>query len=447
MPTTPPKILKAQTRQPNIAEHCAKRRTYIRNQFIMNIKSVQINSGDLVGRRFNGYDLKPHLEENGVSSTQLVYWNKQSNSDFVSRAFDYPGSRIVTRVLNKVEDRLSMHASLHPHSWTLPYHQKVRNADIAHLHIIHDGYFSLSSLPFFTDRKPTVWTWHDPWVMTGHCIYPMGCSRWTHGCGSCPDLSVPFAMRDDRTAEQFSWKQRVYARTRAEIVVASQWMSDMVARSPLAAGFNVSVIPFGLDLNRYRPADKAAARARFGVFPNRPVVFVRSSSTPFKGLHEFIKAIEQLDANLQLCIISLQEIGHLDRFIGKHQIIEFGWSNDENLLLDAYAACDFFAMPSMAEAFGLMAIEAMACARPVLSFDGTSLPGITFAPMAGISVPQGDVSALAHAIARLAGNLVDCEGRGKLSRQLAEQHYDIRDQARLTADLYRRVLSIEKSAA
>ncbi|WP_072378405.1 glycosyltransferase family 4 protein [Hyphomicrobium sp. NDB2Meth4] len=401
---------------------------------------VHMNSGDLIGRRFNGYDLKPYLEKNGVNTTQLVYWNKQSDADFVSRAFDYPYSRLLTRILTKIEARHSLHARLHMHSWTLPYHRKVREADLIHLHIIHDGYFSLSALPYITHRKPTVWTWHDPWPTTGHCIYPLDCTRWKTGCGACPKLSIPFAMLKDRTAEQFAWKKRVYKKTKAEIVVASQWMLDMARSSPLAANFNFTVIPFGVDLERYKPGDRLAARARLGVFPGRPVVFLRASSTPFKGLPEFLNAVERLDPDLQLCIISLQETGHFDRFIGRHQIIEFGWTNDEDLLLDAYAACDFFAMPSRAEAFGLMAIEAMACGRPVLSFDGTSLPGITFAPTAGVSVPNGNNEALSLAMQRLLRNPVDCEERGRLSRMLAERYYDIRDQARLTADLYRRIL-------
>lgn len=143
----------------------------------MTIKVVQINSGDLIGRRFNGYDLQPYLKEHNIDSTQLVYWNKQSDAPFVSKAFNYPGNRIVTRGFMKLEQKLSIHARLQPHSWTLPYHKKVREADIAHLHIIHDGYFSLSALPFLARRKPIVWTWHDPWPMTGHCIYPMDCAR------------------------------------------------------------------------------------------------------------------------------------------------------------------------------------------------------------------------------------------------------------------------------
>lgn len=405
------------------------------------INVVQVNSGDLMGRRFNGYDLTPHLKARGVRSKQLVYWNKQSDADFVSKMFDYPGNRYVTRGLNIVERRLSLHARLQPQSWTLPMHGVVRQADLLHLHIIHDGYFSLSALPYVTARKPTVWTWHDPWPMTGHCIHPLQCMRWLEGCGSCPDLQLPFAMKSDRTAQQFAWKKRVYEHTKAEVVVASQWMLDMARRSPLAAHFNLNLIPFGLDLTRYAPGDRAAARARLGVRAGLPVIFLRAFSTPFKGLTEFVRALDRLDPELRLCIVSLQETGHFDRFIGKHQIIEFGWTNDEDLLLDAYAACDFFAMPSRAEAFGLMAIEAMACGRPVLSLEGTALPGVTFAPDAGVSVPIGDDGRLAAAIEHLVRDPAECEARGLRSRALAERHYDIRDQATRTADLYRRVLS------
>jgi glycosyltransferase involved in cell wall biosynthesis len=404
------------------------------------MKVVQINSGDLIGRRFNGFDLKRHLEQFDVDSKLLVYWNKKSDAPFVSQAFSYPGSRYVTRALNIIERQASLHARLHPHSWALTMHKAVREADLMHLHIIHDGYFSLSALPYVTSKKPTVWTWHDPWPMTGHCIHPLECRRWLIGCGSCPDLSLPFPMKRDRTAEQFSWKQKVYSETKAEIIVASRWMLEMAEQSPLAERFNFSFIPFGLDLNVYKPKNKEAARARLGVLPGLPVILIRALATPYKGLPEFIQALKSLSPERKMCIIVVQETGHFEELLGQHQILEFGWTDNESLLLDLYAACDFLAMPSKAEAFGLMAIEAMACGRPVLSLEGTALPGVTFAPDAGLAVPANDVTALANGIHHLISNPDECDARGRLSRTLAQQHYDITRQAQLTAELYRRVL-------
>jgi len=156
-------------------------------------------------------------------------------------------------------------------------------------------------------------------------------------------------------------------------------------------------------------------------------------------------ALDAIDPSQKLCIIGFQEIGHFDRFIGRHQIIEFGWTNDDELLRDALAACDFFMMPSKAEAFGLMAIEAMACGRAVVSYDGTSLPGITFAPDAGISVPMGDIGALANAITHMLKDAEDCEARGRLSRKMAKTHYDIKRQARETSEVYHRLANTTSS--
>ena len=43
-------------------------------------------------------------------------------------------------------------------------------------------------------------------MFTGHCAVPPGCSRWEHGCGSCPDLEAPPAVRHDLTA--FNWRRK-----------------------------------------------------------------------------------------------------------------------------------------------------------------------------------------------------------------------------------------------
>jgi len=404
------------------------------------ITGVNLNSGDLMGRRFNGFDLKPHLEQLGVSMRQLVYWNRQSKEDFVEKAFDYPASRHITRVLNRVEAGLSIHSRLHAHSWTLGFHKSVREADILHLHIIHDGYFSFSALPYITRNKPTVWTWHDPWPMTGHCLHPLECPRYRIGCGQCPDLARLFSMKKDKTASQFSWKDTVFAKTKADVIVASSWMLEMAAKAPLARHFKFHHIPFGLNLDRYTPGDREAARQRFGITPKRPVLFLRAISSPYKGLSEFKEALNYLPSDLKLSIIVVQESGHFDKWIGHHQIIENGWTNDEQMLIDAYTACDFFVMPSRAESFGMMAIEAMACARPVVSFADTSVADITFAPHVGVCAAANSTVALARAIEQLARNLGDTRARGLTSRLLAEDHYDIRIQAQRTAALYRDVI-------
>ena len=124
-------------------------------------------------------------------------------------------------------------------SYSLPLHRAFREADIVHYHIVHDGYFGLDALPLLSRMKPSIWIWHDPWPMTGHCIYPASCERWKTGCGSCPMPNFPFAMRHDRTGQAFRWKQRLLVichksrrgQDKAVIVFSGSFLPK-VARAP-----------------------------------------------------------------------------------------------------------------------------------------------------------------------------------------------------------------------
>jgi glycosyltransferase involved in cell wall biosynthesis len=167
------------------------------------------------------------------------------------------------------------------------------------------------------------------------------------------------------------------------------------------------------------------------------VICLRALDNPFKGLDYFRQAMRRLDID-QVCLLTTCD-GNLDEFIGRYQVIELGWTDDEALLLDSYAAADFFVMPSTAEAFGMMAIEAMACGRPVICFEGTALPEVTFAPEAGLAVPLRDAEALAAAIARWLGDPEEVSWRGRRCRELAEKHYGLELHLDRLTSLYRRV--------
>ena len=167
------------------------------------------------------------------------------------------------------------------------------------------------------------------------------------------------------------------------------------------------------------------------------VVASRGYGSPFKGVRELAKALEQITT--PLCLVSIHDEGHFDELIGQHQVIALDWSDDEDRLIEAYTAADFFVMPSTAEAFGMMAVEAMACGKPVIVFEGTSLPEVTFAPDCGIAVPMRDVAALTQAVAHLAGDEADRSKRGQDARLIAEKHYPAELYADRLAELYYKV--------
>jgi glycosyltransferase involved in cell wall biosynthesis len=400
---------------------------------------LQINSNDVFGNRFNGIAIRDLLRKRGIESKHLV-WRRWSEDPEVKQAFDFPLSRRIASLLIKAEDLLSIQSWLHLQWLSLVWAEEFRTADVVHYQVIHDGFFSLAAFPFLTRRKPSVWTLHDPWAMTGHCLYPLDCTRWQSGCGSCPQLDLPFPLRHDRTAMNFRFKSAVYRRMDMDIVLASRWMMDFARRSPLIKDFRLHHIPFGVDLERFAPRPAEAARNRFGIFPGRKVIAFRAAEGPYKGLEKLKEALRLVETDQPICLLTTNTYGRLDEFIGKHQILEVGWTFDDDTLADYYAAADFFVMPSTAEAFGLMAIEAMACGKPVLSFEGTSLPEVTFAPDAGLAVPKGDEAALAAALRRWLQNPDEVAERGRQSRRYAEEHYAISLHANRIARLYQDII-------
>jgi len=402
------------------------------------LRVLQVNRSDLIGRRFNNFDAVDELEASEVES-RMVVWERKSDRANI-RTF-LGSSRLLRRAnafLTRTEASRDIHARYQKQSFLLALHPWFRWADVVHYHIVHDQWFSLDAMPFLSRLKPTLWTFHDPWMMTGHCLYPMDCERWRIGCGHCPHLDRPFSMRTDRSGEQHAYKVDLLRRTNAEVVLASRHMMNMAQASPILSGKTLHHLPFGIDLNKFSPGREAEARARLGVRPDRLVIAFRGAiENPFKGIDRLMAAIDLLPSDLPpLCLLTTH--GHMAwRWLDRHQVIELGWVDSEAVLIDSNLAADIVVIPSLAEAFGMMAIEAMACGKPVLVGARTSLGEIAGAPEVGVEVDALDPPALAAAIVRLARDPAERIRRGAAGRLLAEQRYDIKTYAGRLAGLYR----------
>jgi glycosyltransferase involved in cell wall biosynthesis len=94
----------------------------------------------------------------------------------------------------------------------------------------------------------------------------------------------------------------------------------------------------------------------------------------------------------------------------------------EDALVDAYARCDVFCMPGIAELQSLATMEAMAAGKPVIAADAMALPHLVRPGSNGWLYPPGDVPALAGHLLHL---LTDPDGRARMgvaSRQLIAEH-------------------------
>jgi glycosyltransferase involved in cell wall biosynthesis len=84
--------------------------------------------------------------------------------------------------------------------------------------------------------------------------------------------------------------------------------------------------------------------------------------------------------------------------------------------------CAVYCLPSFGEPFGMSALEAMACARPVVATDAGGLAHLV-SDEGGRKVPPGDPGALASALAEVLGDPALRRSMGEHNRRVAERRY------------------------
>lgn len=402
------------------------------------MKILQINGYESPGQRFHGLGISPLLQEKGVKSKHFVWKKDTDNGDVLTLKNKW--TRHYNNFITAVEFFTANQSVFYNNAKKIIELPEFQEADLIHLHIIHSGFFSFKDLSLLTSLKPTVWTLHDPWALTGHCIYPYDCERWKIGCGECPYLNTPKKLLFDRTKSLFKYKQKSYKKSEFELIVASKFMQDMLDVSPMFdKDVKVNHLPFGVDLDFFNPDALPHVREVLKIPQDAFVICFRSDYNEFKGLSYILEALDKLHCDKgEVWLVTLSGkplkglLGH------KYNVIDLGWVNETLLLRNALLASDIFLMPSIAEAFGMMAIEAMACAKPVVVFDGTSLPDVVGAPDVGISIPK-DADLLRQTIENLKNNRDERTKRGKLSRSFAEKNYDVNDHVQNLLNIYKRV--------
>ena len=98
---------------------------------------------------------------------------------------------------------------------------------------------------------------------------------------------------------------------------------------------------------------------------------------------------------------------------------------DDDELLRSYQTCDVFVAPSRFESFGLILLEAMRLAKPVIAGDAGGMREVVGQGGAGVLVPPGDVAALVQAIVSLLRDPLRRRAIGEAGRHRFEQRFTL----------------------
>jgi phosphatidylinositol alpha-1,6-mannosyltransferase len=223
---------------------------------------------------------------------------------------------------------------------------------------------------------------------------------------------------------------RTVIRGAAGVVAAGCYPAREAVR---AAGRPVPgvVVPPGVDVQRFRPASTEArkqTRARYGLDPDAPLVLGLSRLVPRKGFDVVMDACASLP-DVQLAIAGGgRDRRRLERRAGAR--VRFLGRVPDADLVSLYGAADVFAMCCRerwggleAEGFGIVFLEAAACAVPaVAGRSGGSHEAVADGETGFVVAPK-DAGAVRDAIARLVSDDALRARMGAAARARAEQEY------------------------
>ena len=211
---------------------------------------------------------------------------------------------------------------------------------------------------------------------------------------------------------------------------------------------NIVPMPCGYDLTPYANGDREGTRESLGFASEDVVLGCSGRLAAVKGQQDLIEALALLKESGSPCFPNLRAalIGdgpnraHLVELAGKRGLTEcvrfLGHRQD---MPDVLAACDLIVVPSLwLEAFGLVALEAMASKKYVIASDTGGLADLV--RDVGTLYPRGDIAALAEAIE--AYLRAPAAYQGQIQKGLeAAQDYRLEAHTERLLEVYSRVLA------
>ena len=288
------------------------------------------------------------------------------------------------------------------------------NPDVVQLHSLHDHWLNYKILFEYLNSTDiqVVWTFHDCWAMTGHCMHfvTKNCDRWKTGCHDCLMKGEYPKSLVDRSRINWELKKSLFAGCKnLSIVACSDWIAEF-ARESFLKDKRIITIHNGVDLSLFKPQSKTESK-------KYKIIAVSSPWYPAKGELDIYKLRSILsDEEFEIIMVGLSEDQMKKLPAGIRGIQR---TQNVNELAKLYSDSDVLINPTYADTFPTVNLEALACGTSVITYRTGGSPEAVD-EKTGIVVEQGDIEALADAIRKMKEHPLSSEA----CRKRAEENFN-----------------------
>lgn len=321
-----------------------------------------------------------HRELQAQGHDSWVFWarGEHERDERMQRIAAYP-EVCLDALLTRIDGR----AGFHSKGVTRRLLRKLDeiDPDVVHLHLLLGYYINVEMLFEWlaAHRCEVVWTLHDCWAFTGHCIHfnCAQCDQWKTGCavcGSCPQKRTypETCLGGDRSVRwSFAEKKRLFTMLpseRMQLITPSRWLANLVKQSFLAK-YDVEVIHNTVDTSVFKPTP-SDFREWYGIGDRFMVLGVASKWNERKGLDVFVGIAKELDPRRFAIVAVGLSKSQIKQVQGS--LVALPHTDSQHKLAEAYTAADILLNPSAEETFGMNVAEAAACGTRSIVVEGSA---------------------------------------------------------------------------
>lgn len=344
------------------------------------MKYVQINAYS--GGWADSIIFKKHRELVAAGDESWVFWARgdHDHDEHLQRIASYPEV-----CLDVLQTRLDGKPGFHSREITRRLLKKLDeiDPDVVHMHLLLGYYINVEMLFEWlaAHRCHVLWTLHDCWAFTGHCIYftYAKCDQWRTSCGcghACPQKrTYPETLAGDEAVRwSYEQKKRLFTMLPAErmqLITPSQWLADFVKQSFMGK-YDVKVVHDTVNTDIFKPTP-SGFRERHGLEGRFVVLGVAATWSERKGLPIFIRLAKELDPKrFAVVAVGLSEKQVKQSKVEAPSIVALPKTNSMEELAEIYTACDVLLNPSAEETFGMNVAEAAACGTGAIVVEGSA---------------------------------------------------------------------------
>jgi len=236
----------------------------------------------------------------------------------------------------------------------------------------------------------------------------------------------------------YRWLIKRVLRKATHVTATSRMLMEATVELQPSAMGKITVVPFGVNVpDRYQEQPE----------PEPVKICFAKNLKLIAGPDILLRAMTRVVGEIPDVVLNIagtgEATGHVRRMIAQlnltNHVNMVGFIENDRIY-SFYQDHHFMVMPSVKEAFGVAALESLACGRPVVASKVGGIPEVLVDNETGILVDKGDPDKLAAAIIRLARDAALRERMGRAGHQFVKDNFTWERSLDLMVDVYNRVL-------